>query len=43
MLTGEARCMPTDMAPADSPASVTRLGSPPKKAMLALTHSIAAI
>ena len=33
----------TDTEPADSPATVTRSGSPPNAAMLSRTHSSAAI
>ena len=32
-----------DTAPADSPNTVTRCGSPPKAAILSFTHSSAAI
>jgi hypothetical protein len=39
---GESICTLTDRDPADWPAMVTRLGSPPKTAMLACTHFNAA-
>ena len=38
LATGEPLSMPTMAAPADSPKMVTLFGSPPKFAMLALTH-----
>ena len=41
--SGEAHSALTAAAPADSPASVTLSGSPPKAAMLSRTHSSAAI
>ena len=37
----ERICMATLVDPADSPNSVTELGSPPKRAMLSWTHFIA--
>jgi hypothetical protein len=40
---GEARSRLTDMAPADCPKIVTRVGSPPKAPILALTQRSAAI
>jgi len=40
--SGETRCQTTEKAPALSPKSVTRVGSPPKPPMLSLTHSRAA-
>ena len=40
---GEATSMQVSTAPADSPKSMTRAGSPPKAAMLRCTHFSAAI
>ena len=40
---GEAICALTEMEPADSPAIVTRRGSPPKAAMLSCTQRRAAL
>ncbi len=40
--SGEAICALTDAEPADSPATVTRRGSPPKAAMLSRTQRSAA-
>ena len=40
---GAPSSAPTLWPPADSPATVTRAGSPPKAAMLSRTHSRAAI
>ena len=39
---GEAMSALTDIEPADSPTIVMRSGSPPKAAMLSLTHLMAA-
>ena len=40
--SGEAMCALTEIDPADSPAIVTRFGSPPNAAMFFCTHCSAA-
>jgi hypothetical protein len=41
--SGEVMSTAIDTAPADSPNTVTRSGSPPNAAILSFTHSSAAI